>query len=355
VKVAVLVSGGVDSALALKLLVDKGHECTAFYLKIWLEDELSFLGDCPWETDLGYVRATCAALGVPLEVVPLQREYHDRVVRYTLDELRAGRTPSPDIFCNERIKFGAFFDHIGPEYRSVATGHYARLIRDGERTLLALAPDPVKDQTYFLAHLSAAQLERALFPVGDLHKSEVRRLAAEYGLPPAGRKDSQGICFLGKIKFRDFAKSYLGECTGKIVEQGTGRVLGEHAGYWFHTIGQRTGLGLSGGPWFVVRKDIATNTIEVVHADNYQVAQVSSFPVEEIHWIQQAPAAGAGLRCKLRHGPTMFACSLELDSGLPGTGRVHLLDGKDAGCAPGQFAVFYLDGICLGMARIGTA
>ncbi len=353
-KVAVLVSGGVDSALALKLLVDQGHECTAFYLKIWLEDELSFLGDCPWETDLGYVRATCEGLGVPLSIVSLQREYHERVVRYTLDELVAGRTPSPDVFCNERVKFGAFFDHIDDSFERVATGHYARLLREGGHTLLALAPDPVKDQTYFLAHLSEAQLARALFPVGELVKSEVRRMALEYALPPAGRKDSQGICFLGKVRFRDFARSYLGERQGAIVEQGTGRVLGQHAGYWFHTIGQRTGLGLSGGPWFVVRKDIVNNLIEVVHGEQYQQAQLDRFPVEEMHWINGVPASGSGLSCKLRHGPTMFACSLMQDQYDPRRGLVTLLDGQDAGCAPGQFAVFYRDGICLGMGRIAA-
>lgn len=353
-KIAVLLSGGVDSALALKLLVAKGHQCTAFYLKIWLEDELSFLGDCPWETDLGYVRATCQALGVPLIIIPLQREYHERVVRYTLDELRAGRTPSPDIFCNERVKFGAFFDHIDESFERVATGHYARLLREDGRTSLALAPDPVKDQTYFLAHLSAAQLARALFPVGELVKAEVRRLAHEYALPPAERKDSQGICFLGKVKFRDFAKSYLGEQPGEIIEQGTGRVLGQHAGYWFHTIGQRTGLGLSGGPWFVVRKDIVNNRIEVVHGQHYQQALLDHFPVEEMHWINDAPAAGDGLRCKLRHGPHIFACSLSYDPNDSRKGMVRLLDGEDAGCAPGQFAVFYRDEICLGMARIAA-
>lgn len=354
-KIAVLVSGGVDSALALKLLVDAGHDCTAFYLKIWLEDETAFLGECPWETDLAYVRATCEQIGVPLVIVPLQREYHDRVVRYTIDELAAGRTPSPDVFCNERVKFGAFFDHIDDSFEKVATGHYGRIIEREGKTLLGTAPDPVKDQTYFLAHLSSAQLARALFPVGDIVKGEVRRLALAYALPPAERKDSQGICFLGKIKFRDFARIYLGEREGDIVELETGKKLGRHKGYWFHTIGQRTGLGLSGGPWFVVRKDIAANIVFVSHSGHYLEEAKSEFPVEEAHWINDPPAAGADLRCKLRHGPHFYACRYAADPLDASRGRVFLLDGRDSGCAPGQFAVIYDGEICLGMARIAVA
>jgi tRNA-specific 2-thiouridylase len=356
VKTGVLLSGGVDSALALKLLVEAGHDCTAFYLKIWLEEETSFLGECPWEEDLRYARDTCAYLGVPLRIIPLQREYHERVVKYTLNELKAGRTPSPDIFCNEKIKFGSFFERIDSSYDKVASGHYARHLRDERGLRLRTAKDPVKDQTYFLAHLCEAQLARALFPLGDLMKAEVRALARAHALPPAERKDSQGICFLGKIKFRDFARAYLGEAKGDIVEAESGRVLGAHNGYWFHTVGQRSGLGLSGGPWFVLSKDIVRNIIYVAHAGGYAEKLKSEFDVEDIFWIN-GPGVGAALarearelRCKLRHGPHFFACALELAAAS--SGRVILLDGKDGGCAPGQFAVFYDGEICLGMGRI---
>ena len=366
-KIAVLLSGGVDSALALKLLADAGHECEAFYLKIWLEDEASFLGECPWETDMSYARATCEQLGVPLKIIPLQREYYERVVRYTLDELRAGRTPSPDIFCNEKVKFGSFFERIGAEYSRVASGHYARhreiFLPDASEqggapsVCLAAAADPVKDQTYFLAHLSEAQLSRTLFPLGDLLKSEVRDLAAEYALPPAERKDSQGICFLGKIRFRDFARAYLGEAAGDIIEKGSGKRLGGHKGYWFHTVGQRSGLGLSGGPWFVLGKDIGRNIIYVAHADEYEEELKSEFDVEELFLVNgsagNALLKGAkALRCKLRHGPHFFSCRFLASPGDPAKGRVFLLDGRDGGCAPGQFAVLYDGEICLGMARI---
>jgi tRNA (5-methylaminomethyl-2-thiouridylate)-methyltransferase len=262
---AVLVSGGVDSAVALHTLVARGEGTVrAYYLKIWLEDELAFLGQCPWEEDLGYARDVCAAAGVPLEVVPLQQEYYDRVVSYTLAELRAGRTPSPDIFCNQRIKFGAFFDAIGGSADRIVTGHYARILRgNGDDVRLARAPDPVKDQTYFLSHLTQEQLRRAEFPIGTMTKEAVRRRAAELELSNRDRPDSQGICFLGRIRYPDFVRHYLGEQEGLILETGSGRELGRHSGAWFYTIGQRQGLGLGNGPWYVVSRNIETNIVEV--------------------------------------------------------------------------------------------
>lgn len=342
-KTAVLLSGGVDSSLALYKLHSRGVPVTAFYLKIWLEDEASFLGECPWEEDLSYAGELCERLGVPLEVVPLQREYYDRVVSYTVEELRAGRTPSPDIFCNKRVKFGAFFDRIGPEYERVASGHYARIVREEGEVRLKMAPDPVKDQTYFLAHLSAEQLGRLEFPIGDLLKSEVRSEAEAAGLPAMHRRDSQGICFLGKIKFRDFVKLYLGEQPGDIIDASSGSVLGTHDGFWFYTIGQRTGLGLAGGPWYVVEKDIKNNVIKVSHRYSQETAACDSFRVGQFNWINGAPVPDEELFCKLRHGPHRYRCRLD-----PADGTVHLLDGADFGIAAGQFTVFYRDDNCLG-------
>lgn len=290
-KCAVLVSGGVDSSLALAVLArdaaTTGLELQAFYLKIWLEDELAFLGACPWEEDLAFVRATTDRLGIPLEVVSLQRAYHDRVVAYAIDELRAGRTPSPDLMCNSRIKFGAFLEAVGDDFERVATGHYARRIDppDNGPPELHLAPDPVKDQTYFLSRLAPTQLERALFPIGHLPKAEVRRLAAELDLPSRARPDSQGICFLGQIPYNDFVRAHLGDATGPIIDRESGRVLGEHRGLWFATIGQRKGLGLGGGPWFVVDKDPATRTLFVTHANALNQHQRSDFEVESVHWL----------------------------------------------------------------------
>lgn len=218
-KIAVLLSGGVDSSVALRLLKEENkHELTAYYLKIWLEDELSFLGDCPWEEDLEYVRAICDELEIPLKIVPLQKEYLDHVVSYVLAELKCGRTPSPDILCNERIKFGAFFDCIDDSYEKVASGHYAQVVQENDLFCLKKAPDKVKDQTYFLSSLRQDQLSRALFPIGHLEKKEVRALAEKFNLATQTRKDSQGICFLGKIKYKDFVKFHLGEKQGDMVE-----------------------------------------------------------------------------------------------------------------------------------------
>jgi tRNA-specific 2-thiouridylase len=346
-KIAVLLSGGVDSSLALTLLAEAGHELTAFYLKIWLEDEAAFLGACPWEEDLEYARTLCERLAVPLEVVPLQQAYHEKVVGFAVAELRAGRTPSPDIFCNSLVKFGIFLEKIDASFEAVASGHYARRVEENGRILLQLAPDPVKDQTYFLSRLSAAQLARARFPLGGLLKAEVRAMARARALPAMDRPDSQGICFLGKIKFRDFVKTYLGEDPGEIVDADTGKHLGGHRGLWFHTIGQRTGLGLSGGPWYVVAKDHAGKRLLVAHGERAPERSRTTFAVDTPHWINPTDPATID-RCKLRHGPQLLPCRFSAEQN---GGRVTLA-GEDRGIAPGQYAVFYDRDTCLGSAMI---
>ena len=344
-KIAVLLSGGVDSSVALEILQrEGGHQLTAFYLKIWLEDELAFLGDCPWEDDLKYARAVCQQAGVPLEIVPLQTQYLEKVVTHALSELRAGRTPSPDIFCNQHIKFGEFFKCIGTEFDKVASGHYARIEPHDGAFLLKRAPDPVKDQTYFLSNLNQTQLARTLFPIGHLKKMEVRHLANNYELPTQDRKDSQGICFLGKIDYRDFVKFHLGEVEGDIIEMESGDKLGRHQGVWFYTIGQRHGLRLGGGPWYVVRKDIDDNTVYVSHKDHIEEQQRQEFTVGQLNWIAAAPKR-ADLQVKLRHGPQSGTCRIK-----PLTNNrltVDLTD-PDPGIAAGQHAVFYDDDTCLG-------
>lgn len=349
-KIAVLLSGGVDSSVALELLRRQGHELHAFYLKIWLEDELAHLGHCPWEEDLRYARAVCAAAGVPLEVVPLQRAYHERVVEHALAELAAGRTPSPDVFCNRRIKFGAFLDHLeGGSFDKVASGHYARVRPDGDGWQLLRGVDPVKDQTYFLYRLDQRRLARCLFPIGGLRKNDVRRLAHDAGLPTAGRKDSQGICFLGKIRYDDFVSGYLGERRGEIRDLETGRRLGEHRGYWFHTIGQRKGLGLGGGPWYVVDKDLDDNVVWVVHGERLEGHRRRRLRLADVHWIGGDPLAPTSsdrrLSVKLRHTPDAVRCRLIATAGDALEVR---LDEPDAGIAAGQSAVLYDGELCLG-------
>ena len=223
------------------------------------------MGDCPWETDLLFARQVCEQLDVALEIVSLQQEYLERVVNHALDELRAGRTPSPDIFCNQRIKFGAFIDLLDPTLNTTASGHYARLEELNGSPVLKCGIDPIKDQTYFLSHLRPTQLERLILPLGNFNKSEVRQLASDFDLCNKDRPDSQGVCFLGKISYRDFVAFHLGEKPGRIIDLDSSTTIGEHRGYWFHTIGQRHGLGLSGGPWFVVGKEIAANVVFVAH------------------------------------------------------------------------------------------
>ena len=346
-KIAVLLSGGVDSSVALKLLKEEGkHEITAFYLKIWLEDELSFLGECPWEEDMKYVRAVCEQLDVPLEIVPLQKEYMERVVTYVLAELKQGRTPSPDILCNERIKFGAFYDCIDPSYEKIATGHYAQVIEDDSGlSQLMRAPDPVKDQTYFLSSLRQEQVARALFPIGSLMKNRVRELAEEFDLPTKVRKDSQGICFLGKISYPDFVRFHLGEKEGDIVEYETGEKKGGHKGVWFHTIGQRQGLGLSGGPWYVVKKDLEKNIVYISHKNGIESQLRDNCIVNTVHWIAGSPPEGTQVSVKLRHGPNMTDAFIR-DLGN-NKFKVSLAE-PDKGIAPGQSCIFYKDTICLG-------
>lgn len=345
-RIACLLSGGVDSSVALWSLKEQGYDSIrAYYLKIWLEDELSYLGNCPWEEDLEQARAVCEQAGVPLEVVPLQREYYDRVVSYTVEELKRGRTPSPDIFCNERIKFGAFFDAVQGGVERVASGHYAILEPDSEgKVWLRRSPDPVKDQSYFLFHLRQEQLRRLLFPIGAMQKQEVRRKAEELDLPNKNRPDSQGICFLGKIKYPEFVRHYLGERIGVIVERETGKELGTHNGSWFYTIGQRQGLGLGNGPWYVVEKDFDENLVYVSHAEQVDQRAPRELTIGELTWLTEEPDQDA-LLVKLRHGPALNRATARRVEG----GRMELtLREPDRGIAPGQFAVLYDGEYCLG-------
>jgi tRNA (5-methylaminomethyl-2-thiouridylate)-methyltransferase len=345
VKIAVLLSGGVDSSMALHLLKQQGqHELTAFYLKIWLEDDLAYLGDCPWEDDLKYARAVCEQSGVPLRVVPLQSEYQDKVVSHTIAELKAGRTPSPDILCNQWIKFGLFIDKIEAGYQKIASGHYAQVEEQGGRFFLKRSPDPVKDQTYFLSRLSQEQLSRIIFPIGHLTKAELRQKAREFQLPNMDRPDSQGICFLGKIKYPEFVRFHLGEKKGDIIEIETGKKLAEHSGVWFHTVGQRKGLGMGGGPWYVVKKDLEKNIVYVAHSGKYLEHAKKQFTVANLHWINEPPNK-TELQTKVRHSPRLEPSTVRL---LDDARCEVTLQNKDQGIAPGQSAVFYDGEYCLG-------
>lgn len=348
-KVAVLISGGVDSSVALRLVKEQGFDVTAFYIKIWLEDELSFLGSCPWQEDLSYVEAVCKQAQVPLEIISLQEEYHKKVIAYALEVIKKGQTPNPDILCNTLIKFGAFYDAVGHKFDKVVTGHYAGLTEKDGIFYLVRTPDELKDQTYFLAQLSQKQLSKIIFPLGNLKKREVRDLAQKYDLANKDRKDSQGLCFLGKIKFRDFIKSHIGSEEGLLKEYETGTVMGKHEGFWFYTVGQRQGIGLSGGPWYVVGKDVLKN--EVFISKNYYDAdkERNSFKIAHPNWFDGTIVCDTPLLVKVRHGQYLHKAVI---TDLKDGSYFVTLQERDQGIAAGQFAVFYKDTLCLGSAVI---
>lgn len=352
-KIAILLSGGVDSSVALSICLKEfsqhGNSIEAFYLKIWLEDELSYIGKCPWEDDLFYARSVCTQLGIPLNIINFQEEYYQKVVNYTISELKKGNTPSPDIFCNERIKFGSFLEKFS-YYDLIVSGHYASIQKHSNKFFLYQAKDPIKDQSYFLSHLNQKQLSKLYFPLGNLLKTEVRKKAMELDLANKDRPDSQGICFLGEFKYDEFVNHYLGEKEGEIIDYITGHILGKHKGFWFYTIGQRRGIRLSGGPWFVADKDVNKNIVYVIHENFYQSQDEKSFYGEQEHWIlEEEPFMKTGLTLKLRHGMKKIQCSLYKTSS-------HLIKVEmsepDRGIAPGQFAVIYKDDICLGSLKI---
>ena len=343
-KIAVLLSGGVDSSVALRLLQNEGHDVTAFYLKIWLQDEFSFLGECPWEEDLEFVRAVCKQANIPLEILSLQTEYWDTVVTYTISEIKEGRTPNPDMFCNSLIKFGQFYEKIDDSFQKVASGHYANIVEKNGLYQLKRSPDPVKDQTYFLAYLTQQQLSRALFPIGKYMKKEVRQFANQFDLPNRDRKDSQGICFLGQIKFDEFIRHHLGVKKGDIIEMETGEKKGEHDGYYYYTIGQRSGLGLSHGPWYVVKKDVEKNIV-YISRENKAGRSRDTFTVGKFNWISESKPSKNNLQVKIRHGANFYNCEVEF---INNDSAKVKLETADQGIAPGQFAVFYKDQLCLG-------
>ncbi len=343
--IAALVSGGVDSSVAVHLLKEQGYTPDIFYIRIGMEAEDGYI-DCPAEEDIEITQWIARKYGCRFEEVNLHKEYWDNVVSYTIDSVRRGLTPNPDVMCNKLIKFGAFDDRRGKDYDRIATGHYARTV-ELLTTFLATATDPVKDQTDFLSQLDYRQISRLMFPIGHLMKSEVRAIAHQAHLPSADRKDSQGICFLGKINYNDFIKRYLGEKEGKIVELETGKVLGTHRGYWFHTIGQRKGLYLSGGPWFVVRKDIDENVLYVSQGYDPAAAHGKEITLMGFrllsgvwpdHCKPQSPDSSLDVKFKIRHTPEFHQGHLHATH----DGLVQIdSDDPIQGIAAGQYATIY--------------
>lgn len=351
-KIAVLISGGVDSAVVVDTLYKEGHDLHLFYIRIGMDNGE---GDCSAEEDIEMCTLIARKYGLPLKVVSLHEEYWDHVMAYTLKTVKEGLTPHPDMMCNKLIKFGFFEQRWGKDFDKTATGHYASIEEKDGKLYLATAADPVKDQTDFLAQISYEQLSHIMFPLGRMPKSEVRRRAAEAQLPNATRKDSQGICFLGKIDYADFIERHLGQKEGPVIEIETGKKIGTHKGYWFYTIGQRKGLGLSGGPWYVVKKNVRDNVVYVSNGFDTRRQYGREIPVEEMHWITESPFSESSkcveISFKTRHTPEFHQGTITLNS----DGSCLIESQTDVqGIAPGQFAIIYSPDrrLCLGSGMI---
>ena len=381
-RVVVGLSGGVDSAVTAYLLKKQGHEVVGIFMKNWEDDDRpAGSGDdseefCSSNIDFIDAAAVADVLGIEIEHINFAAHYKDRVFAEFLREYQAGRTPNPDILCNAEIKFKAFLDHamrLGAS--SIATGHYARVRCNESTQLFELLKglDPAKDQSYFLHRLNQAQLSKTLFPVGELKKTEVRRIADEIGLPNAKKKDSTGICFIGERPFRDFLNRYIAKEPGHIKSD-TGRVIGEHVGLSFYTLGQRAGLGIGGvkakgadlkavqalgqrgqgthEPWFVARKDMATNTLWAVQGHEHPWLQSTQLLAQDCSWVSgNAPAFGK-LAAKTRYRQADAQCSLV--NAHPTDCELHF-DQAQWAVTPGQSTVLYDGDICLGGGVIASS
>jgi tRNA-specific 2-thiouridylase len=354
-KVILGLSGGVDSAVAAILLKQQGADVHALHMTNWEDDD----GYCTSAEDLQDARQVCEQMDITLHHVNFAREYRDRVFGYFLDEYKAGRTPNPDVLCNREIKFGVFRERakrLGGEY--LATGHYARTrIVDGEAQLLKAA-DESKDQSYFLNAVTAAALAETIFPLGDLQKSEVRAIARDNALPVFDKKDSTGICFIGERPFKEFLSAYLPANPGPI-QTPEGKIVGEHSGLMYYTIGQRQGLGVGGRrdagdePWYVAGKDLDSNVLIVVQGE-HPLLYSDSLEASDASWIGKPPgeiANGQALRCrvKVRYRQADQDCEV-----VPASDKRLIVnfDESQRAVAPGQFAVFYDGDRCLGGAVI---
>jgi len=376
-RVVVGLSGGVDSAVSAYLLKQQGHEVIGIFMKNWEDDDDSEY--CSSRQDWLDAASVADVIGIDIEHVNFAAEYKDRVFAEFLREYQAGRTPNPDILCNAEIKFKAFLDHamrLGAE--KIATGHYARVrcvaadtgepvgqhMTDDARVRYELLKglDPLKDQSYFLHRLNQAQLAKTMFPVGELPKTEVRRIAAEIGLPNAKKKDSTGICFIGERPFRDFLNRYISQEPGPIKDP-SGRTIGEHVGLSFYTLGQRQGLGIGGvkaqgaqkggaehEPWFVARKDLAKNTLWVVQGHDHPWLLAPSLRAEDVSWAAGEAPTATRIAAKTRYRQSDAPCALALDD----TGFTLRFAEPQWAVTPGQSAVLYDGEVCLGGGVIHT-
>ena len=343
-RIVVGMSGGVDSAVAALLLKQQGHEVIGLFMKNWEDDEGE---NCPARQDFLDVLAVADVIGIEVEAVNFAREYKERVFSYFLAEYQAGRTPNPDVLCNSEIKFKAFLEHAMSLGASrIATGHYARLREGDGRCELLKAVDGSKDQSYFLYRLNQAQLSKTMFPLGELRKSEVRKIAQAAGLPNFAKKDSTGICFIGERPFREFLSRYLPRQPGD-MQTPEGRPMGQHEGLMYYTIGQRQGLGIGGQgePWFVAGKDMARNVLIVVQGHQHPLLYKNSLTANDLSWIDCAPAVGVPYGAKTRYRQPDAACSIAC---LDETRCEVVFSEAQFAVTPGQSVVVYDGDVCLG-------
>ncbi len=334
-RVYVGMSGGVDSSLTAALLVEQGYDVTGVYMKNWTQDMPGM--KCPWADDLADAKRVAVQLGIDFKVFDFEKDYRHKVVDYMIDEYKRGRTPNPDIMCNQEVKFKLFLEAaLDDGADMIATGHYARV----ENGVLKQAVDTNKDQTYFLYRVTVEALQKTLFPLGSYTKPQVREMAKERSLTTAGKKDSQGICFVGKIGIRDFLSEYVQQKPGDVIDTKTSKVIGRHDGAIFYTLGQRHGLDVGGGlPYYVIGKDMDKNEVYVTTDLNDDTLWKKVIELEEAHWINRKPEDGE-YDIRIRHRAPLTKALLK-DSVLT------LVDSQRA-ITGGQSVVIYNNNDCLG-------
>ena len=348
--IVVGMSGGVDSSVTALKLVEQGHRVTGLFMKNWDEDDGT--NECTALADLKDAQQVSDTLNIPLKTVNFASEYWDQVFELFLAEYKSGRTPNPDILCNKHIKFKAFLDYafdLGADY--IATGHYARVSEEDGRYFLRKGLDPNKEQSYFLYTLKQAQLAKTLFPIGDIHKPELRDLANRSGFDNHEKKDSTGICFIGERKFTQFLKRYLATQPGE-MRTPEGQLVSNHQGLMYYTIGQRQGLGIGGvkgaseDPWYVLNKDLSNNILIVGQGHNHPLLFHNSLTASQFDWVSDQPPTGTKTcAAKIRYRQEDQPCQIEP---LPDHRYRVTFESAQRAITPGQSVVFYDQDICLG-------